>query len=121
MADKDLALQKLQEQVKSLQAQVKYLEEQLKDKDKKVSESQLENEPQPENESQPENEPEPEKDPQPQPQQVEPPLIRGMDTANARAAKILFTRGNQAFVDHVFTDQETDRKLSYAEMRMRYG
>ena len=65
------------------------------------------------------HEPEPEKDPQPQ--QMEPPLIRGMDSANALAAKILFTRSKKEFVDHVFTDQDTGRKLSYAEMRMRYG
>ena len=100
-----MTLQKLQEQVKSLQAQVKHLEEQLNDK--KVTE------PQPENESQPEDEP--------QTQLEDSPLIRGMDSANARAAKILFTRSNKEFVDHVFTDQDTGRKLSYAEMRMRYG
>lgn len=78
-----------------------------------------ENTAQPEKTSQPENEPQPEK--VPQPQQVEPPLIRGMDPANALAAKILFTRSKKEFVDHVFTDQDTGRKLSYAEMRMRYG
>ena len=84
-----------------------------------------ENTSQPQNTSlpspQPEKEPHPEKEPQPQPQLVDSPLIRGMDSANATAAKVLFTRGNKEFVDHVFTDQDTGRKLSYAEMRMRYG
>lgn len=87
--------------------QVKDLEERLKDKDKKVSEPQPENEPQPEKVS--------------QTQLEDSPLIRGMDPANALAAKILFTRGNNEFVDHVFTDQDTGRRLSYGEMRMRYG
>ena len=94
--------------------------------------SSLENTSQ-ENTSQPENtsppSPQPEKESQPekvsqtltQPQLVDSPLIRGMDSANALAAKILFTRSKNEFVDHVFTDKDTGRKLSYAEMRMRYG
>jgi hypothetical protein len=109
MTDKGLTSQELQEQVKSLQDQVKHLEGQLKDKDKEVSEPQ------------PQKEPQPEKEPQPQPQLVDSPLIRGMDSANATAAKVLFTRGNKEFIDHVFTDQDTGKKLSYAEMRMMYG
>ena len=88
-----------------------------------------EKEPQPEKEHQPENtsspSPQPEKEPQPekvsQTQLEESPLIRGMDTANSLAAKVLFTRSKEEFVDHVFTDQNTGNKLSYAEMRMRYG
>ena len=60
-------------------------------------------------------------DKEPQPQLVDSSLIRGMDTANAAAAKILFTQDKKEFVDHVFTDRDTSRKLSYAEMRMRYG
>ena len=74
---------------------------------------------------QPEKEPQPEKvsqtQPQPQPQLVDSPVVRGMDSANAAAAKVLFTRGNKEFIEHVFTDQDTGRKLSYAEMRMMYG
>lgn len=89
--------------------QVKDLEEKLKDRDKKVSEPQ------------PENEPQPVKISQTQSQLDDSPLIRGMDPANALAAKILFTRGNNEFVEHVFTDQGTGRRLSYGEMRMRYG
>ena len=84
-----------------------------------------ENTSQPENTSspppQPEKEPQPEKVPQTQPQLVDSPVVRGMDSANATAAKVLFTRGNKEFIDHVFTDQDTGKKLSYAEMRMRYG
>ena len=73
--------------------------------------------------SKPEKEHQPEKvsQTQTQPQLVDSPLIRGMDTANSLAAKVLFTKGNKEFVNHVFTDQDTGRKLSYAEMRMRYG
>ena len=78
-----------------------------------------ENPPQSENTSQSENKPKPEK--VPQTQLEDSPLIRGMDTANSLAAKILFTRGKKEFIDHVFTDQDTGKKLSYAEMRMRYG
>lgn len=84
-----------------------------------------EKETQPENTSSVENTSQPEKEPQPekvsQSQLVDSPVVRGMDSANAAAAKVLFTRGNKEFIDHVFTDQDTGRKLSYAEMRMRYG
>tara|TARA_Y100000389_G_scaffold194392_1_gene224318 strand:- start:8 stop:301 length:294 start_codon:yes stop_codon:yes gene_type:complete len=71
--------------------------------------------------SKPEKEAQSEKVPQTQPQLVDSPVVRGMDSANATAAKVLFTRGNKEFVNHVFTDQDTGRRLSYAEMRMRYG
>jgi hypothetical protein len=80
-----------------------------------------ENTSKPENTSQPEKEPQPEKVPQSQPQLVDSPVVRGMDSANSLAAKVLFTRGNKEFVDHVFADKDTGRRLSYAEMRMRYG
>ena len=93
------------------------------DKPNTENTSQPEKEPQPENtsfpSSKPEKEPQPEK--VPQIQLVDSPVVRGMDSANSLAAKVLFTRGNKEFVDHVFTDQDTGRRLSYAEMRMRYG
>lgn len=45
-----------------------------------------------------------------------------MDHYNAKAYGVLLSEGNQAFIDQVFTDQDNpSRKLSYAEMRMRYG
>ena len=49
------------------------------------------------------------------------PFMPGMDEANKKAAEVLQNQGTKAFIDHVFTDQGTGRKLSYAEMRMRYG
>ena len=38
-----------------------------------------------------------------------------------KAAEVLVTQGDYAFVKHVFTDQDTGRGLTYAEMRDRYG
>ena len=49
------------------------------------------------------------------------PFMPGMDEANKKAAEVLQNLGTNAFIDHVFTDQDTGRKLSYAEMRMMYG
>ena len=49
------------------------------------------------------------------------PFMPGMDEANKKAAEVLQNQGTKSFIDHVFTDQDTGRKLSYAEMRMRYG
>jgi hypothetical protein len=49
------------------------------------------------------------------------PFMTGMDEANKKAAEVLQNQGSNAFMEHVFTDQDTGRKLSYAEMRMRYG
>ena len=46
---------------------------------------------------------------------------RGMDEANKKALEVLQTKGSQEFIKHVFTDQSTGKKLSYAEMRMIYG
>ncbi len=45
----------------------------------------------------------------------------GMDEANKKALNVLNNEGTEEFMKHVFTDQETGRKLSYSEMRMRYG
>ena len=49
------------------------------------------------------------------------PFMPGMDESNKKAAEVLQNQGTNAFIDHVFTDQDTGRKLSYAEMRMIYG
>ena len=38
-----------------------------------------------------------------------------------KAAEVLEKEGDAAFVKHVFTDQDTGRGLTYAEMRDRYG
>ena len=46
---------------------------------------------------------------------------RGMDEANKKALEVLQIKGEKEFIKHVFTDQSTGKKLSYAEMRMRYG
>jgi hypothetical protein len=43
-----------------------------------------------------------------------------MDPANKEAIERLAV-GSKEFIDFVTTDQSTGRKLSYAEMRMRYG
>jgi len=49
------------------------------------------------------------------------PFMPGMDETNKKAAEVLQNQGTKAFIEHVFTDQDTGRKLSYADMRMRYG
>ena len=46
---------------------------------------------------------------------------KDMDEANKNAADVLASQGSDAAVDHMFTDQKTGRKLSYAEMRGMYG
>ena len=38
-----------------------------------------------------------------------------------KAAEVLVTQGDAAFVKHVFTDQDTGKGLTYAQMRDRYG
>ena len=49
------------------------------------------------------------------------PIFSKMDEANKTAANVFNTQGEKAFLKHVFTDQETGRTMSYAEMRMKYG
>jgi hypothetical protein len=51
-----------------------------------------------------------------------------MDELNTKARVVLETKGEKAFVEHVFTNPEDNdkpkeekRQLSYAEMRMLYG
>ena len=43
-----------------------------------------------------------------------------MDEKNKEAINILFTKGEKAFMEKVFTGDNGER-LSYAEMRTRYG
>jgi hypothetical protein len=51
---------------------------------------------------------------------INPPSIK-MDHYNAKALRVLEGEGNDSFIKHVFTDQDTGAPMSYAEMRMRYG
>lgn len=44
-----------------------------------------------------------------------------MDDANKKATDVMAEQGMEAAVKHMFTDQNTGRTLSYAEMRSRYG
>ena len=46
---------------------------------------------------------------------------KNMDELNQKAADVWNTQGPEAAVKHMFTDAETGRELSYAEMRYRYG
>lgn len=44
-----------------------------------------------------------------------------MDDNNKKAANVMKTEGIESAVKHMFIDQRTGNKLSYAEMRARYG
>ena len=44
-----------------------------------------------------------------------------MDDNNKKAANILKTEGIESAVKHMFIDKKTGNKLSYGEMRARYG
>ena len=44
-----------------------------------------------------------------------------MDNLNRNAYNVMKNQGTEAAVNHMFTDQETGRRLSYGEMRSRYG
>ena len=44
-----------------------------------------------------------------------------MDDANKKAMDVMQKDGPEAAIKHMFTNQETGRQLSYAEMRSRYG
>ena len=61
---------------------------------------------------------EPSKTPKPEQKM---PINPNMDEANKTAANVFNTQGEKAFLKHIFTDQETGRQMSYAEMRYRYG
>ena len=52
---------------------------------------------------------------------INPSIVENMDPANKKVAGIMENEGMKAAVDAMFTDSETGRKLSYAEMRNRYG
>ena len=41
--------------------------------------------------------------------------------SNKKATDVMAEQGMEAAVEHMFTDQQTGRKLSYGEMRSRYG
>ena len=44
-----------------------------------------------------------------------------MDEQNKKAMDVLNSKGEEEFIKHVFTDEKTNRRLTYAEMRDRYG
>ena len=44
-----------------------------------------------------------------------------MDEANKKATDVMTEQGMEAAIEHMVTDQQTGRKLSYAEMRSMYG
>ena len=44
-----------------------------------------------------------------------------MDDHNKKAADDMKTKGMNAAIEHMFTDQDTGRPLTYGEMRARYG
>jgi len=48
-------------------------------------------------------------------------IYQEMDSNNKKAADVWKNEGQSAAIKHMFTDQETGRTLSYAEMRSRYG
>lgn len=47
--------------------------------------------------------------------------LNSMDHYNKAAYHIMNKKGIDTAVKHMFTDQETGKKLSYSEMRDRYG
>ena len=48
-------------------------------------------------------------------------FANAMDEPNKKALDVMANEGMDAAVKHMFTDQESGRQLSYAEMRSRYG
>ena len=55
-------------------------------------------------------------------------IRKKMNEPNKTAMNVLFTKGEDKFVEHVFTNpedhnkpKEEQRQLSYSEMRMLYG
>ena len=44
-----------------------------------------------------------------------------MDDHNKKAADVMKAKGMSAAIEHMFTDQDTGRPLTYGEMRARYG
>ena len=54
-------------------------------------------------------------------EKLSPPKKTYMDEANKKAMNVWVNEGETAAIKHMFTDQETGRERSYAEMRMLYG
>ena len=48
-------------------------------------------------------------------------VSNNIDDDNKEAVTVLQEQGSTAFVENVFTDQWSGYKLTYAEMRCRYG
>tara|TARA_Y100000816_G_C26011264_1_gene528757 strand:+ start:589 stop:1014 length:426 start_codon:yes stop_codon:yes gene_type:complete len=48
-------------------------------------------------------------------------FYKNMNDNNTKAMDVWANEGVDAAVKHMFTDQETGKQLSYAEMRSRYG
>ena len=48
-------------------------------------------------------------------------FYKGMDTNNSKAMDVWESKGVEAAVKHMFTDQETGKQLSYSQMRSMYG
>jgi len=46
---------------------------------------------------------------------------KNMDKYNSEAAKVMIEKGQEVFIKHVFTNQDTGKPMSYCEMRSRYG
>lgn len=44
-----------------------------------------------------------------------------MDESNKKAADVMASQGMKAAIEYMFTDQKTGGKISYAEMRARFG
>jgi hypothetical protein len=60
-------------------------------------------------------------EPESEPKKEEGKTLRGgMDEKNQKALDVLVNEGKNAFLKHVFTD-ENGRERSYAEMRYLYG
>ena len=48
-------------------------------------------------------------------------IYKEMDENNQKAADVWATKGEKEMIKYMFTDQNTGRTLSYAEMRSLYG
>ena len=48
-------------------------------------------------------------------------FYKHMDNDNKNAMDVWESKGTTALIEHLFTDKESGRQLSYSEMRSRYG
>jgi plasmid rolling circle replication initiator protein Rep len=48
-------------------------------------------------------------------------LYSCMDNKNKEILDVMASEGGKKAIEHMFTDSDTGRKLSYSEMRSRYG